>query len=69
MTSSSFLRLLLEAKKAEEMEQDATAVAVRERENLEHSPTLWITFKLDGNDEVRHVPIFYKGRRLNRRPD
>ena len=67
MTSSSFLRLLLEAKKAEEKEKDALAVAVQERENLEHSPTLWIIFKLDGNDEVRHVPIFFKGRRLNRR--
>jgi hypothetical protein len=69
MTSSSFLRLLLEAKKAEEMEQDATAVAFQEKENLKHSPTLWITFKLDGNDEVRHVPIFYKRRRLKRRSD
>jgi hypothetical protein len=69
MTSSPFLRLLLEAKKAEEKEKDALAVAVQERENLEHSPTLWITFKLDRNDEVRHVPIFYKCRRLKRRSD
>jgi hypothetical protein len=69
MTSSSFLRPLLEAKKTEEKEKVALAVAVQERENLEHSPTLWITFKLDGNDEVRHVPIFYKSRRLNRRSD
>jgi hypothetical protein len=69
MTTSSFLRLLLEAKKAEEKEQDATVVAVQERENQKHSPTLWIAFKLEGDDEVRHVLIFYKGRRLNMRSD
>jgi hypothetical protein len=65
----SFLRLLLDAKKEEEEERDATTVAVQEKEDLKHSPALWIAFQLQGDHEVRHVPVFYESRRLNRRSD
>jgi len=68
-SSFSFLRIPLEAKKEEKKEADATAVAVQERENLKHSPALWIAFKLEGDYAVRHVPVFYKSRRLNMRSD
>ncbi len=63
MIGFSFLRIL-EAKKAEEKEHDATAVAVQERENLKHIPALWITFKPEGDNEIRYVPVYYKSKKL-----
>jgi hypothetical protein len=66
-SSVSFLRLLLDAKKAVEKGQDTTTVAVQEKENLKHTPALWITFGLE--DEIRHVSVFYKRRRLSMRSD